>query len=316
MYLHKVTTKTVLNPKSTPRIPFNNRTILYVMSTPCFILVIIFGYLPLLGWGITFFNYKPGLNLFQCDFTGLKYFKLALFEPELIPVIRNTLAISFLGLLATPVPALFAIFLSEVNSSRIKKLVQVTTTLPNFISWVLVYSIVVGLFSANEGLVNSLLKNMGLIKNFLNPIANSDITWYFQTILALWKNVGYSAIIYFASLAGIDQEIYDAANVDGAGRVAKIRHITIPGLFSTYIVLLVLGIGNMLSNGFEQFYIFYNPVVHDKIQVLDYYLYRIGISSQQFSLASALGISKTLISVILLTFANLVSKKLRGQYIF
>jgi len=289
---------------------------LYFMAIPCFILVLVFSYLPLLGWVIAFFNYKPGLSLLQCDFTGLKFFKLALLEPELLPVLRNTLAISLLAILATPIPALFAIFLSEVSSTRVKKLVQVTTTLPNFISWVLVYSIVFTLFSVNEGLINNLLKNIGLIKESMNPLANSDIVWYFQTALGLWKGLGYNAIIYFAAIAGIDQELYDAADVDGAGRLGKIKYITIPGLYSTFIVLLVLGIGNMLSNGFEQFYVFYNPVVHDKIQVLDYYLYRIGIKGQQFSLSSALGISKTVISLVLLTIANIASKKLRGQNIF
>ena len=295
------------------------KNLLFLMALPCFAFVVIFYYMPIFGWIYAFFEYKPGLKLNQCAFVGMKYFKLALEEPELLTVLRNTFVLSFLGILATPLPAVFAIMLSEMRSKAYKKVIQTITTLPNFISWVLVYAIFFLFFSIDGGLVNELLLKYGIISEPTSVLGNADIVWIFQTLVSIWKVLGFNAIIYFAAIAGIDQELYDAANVDGAGRFGKILHITIPGLYSTFIVLQVLGIGNILSNGFDQFYIFHNAMVHDKIQVLDYYLYRIGIGDVNgggdFSLATALGISKTFISLLLLMMANFLSKKLRGDYV-
>lgn len=294
----------------------NPKTALFLCAVLCFGFIIVFSYAPLLGWLIAFFDYKPGVKLSQTAFTGLKFFKMAVLEPELLMVIRNTLVLSFLSLLSTPIPVFFAILLSEMRSTKAKRLVQTITTLPNFISWVLVYSIMFALFSVNDGLVNNVLIKAGMIKNATNFLADSDAVWIFQTLVALWKGLGYTAIIYFAAITSIDCELYDAAAIDGAGRFAKIKHITIPGLYSTYVVILVLSIGALLSNGFEQYYLFYNPVIHDKIQTLDYYVYRVGIKQGDFPVSTALGISKAFVSFILLTFANLISKKLRGEYIF
>jgi len=307
--------ETAVNNKRMLKIIRKENTSLHIMGIICFCFVLVFSYLPLAGWIMAFFNYKPGLNLFQCDFVGLKYFKLALSEPELGKVLINTLAISVLSLAAMPLPALFAIYLNEVRSKKFKKIVQTITTLPNFISWILVYSIVYALFSAGDGIVNKILLSAGLIDKSMNPLANNDIVWFFQVAISIWKTLGFNAIVYFSALTGIDSELFEAADVDGCSKAQKIRYITIPSLLPTFFTLLLLSIGNILSNGFEQFYMFYNPMVHENIQVLDYYTYRLGISLGDYSFATALGMTKTFVSVILLFGANLLSKKLQGNSI-
>lgn len=296
------------------RVASGQKTLL-LMAVPCFFFVIAFSYVPLFGWIYAFFDYEPGLKLYQCEFVGLKYFGLAIFEPELLPVLRNTLVISFLGIVSTVFPVAFAILLSEMASRKYKKFIQTATTLPNFISWVLVFSIFFAFFNTNDGLLNTLLLELGLIEQPTNILANADAVWVFQTGVSIWKSLGFSSIVYLAAINGIDPELYDAAKVDGAGRLRMILHVTVPGLIPTYITLLLLGIGSLLSNGFEQYYVFYNPLVHNTIQVLDYYLYRIGIVLNDYSFSTALGMTKTLMSIILLTVANLASKKLRGQTI-
>lgn len=294
----------------------SHRIMLLLMALPCFAFVIVFSYAPLFGWVYAFFDYTPGIPLAKSELVGLKFFALAMDEPELVTVMRNTFVLSFLGLALSPLPAVFAIMLSEISNRQFSKLVQTVTTLPYFISWILVYSIFYLFFSVGDGIVNPLLMGMGLIDAPINWLADIGLVWPIQTLIGLWKGLGFSAIIYFAAIAGIDSELYDAAAIDGAGRLQKIWNITIPGLVSTYMTLLLLGIGNILTNGFEQYYVFYNPVVHDRIQVLDYYLYRIGLTLNDYSLSTALGIFKTLFSVALLFSANWVSKKIRGEAIF
>lgn len=289
---------------------------LLLMAIPCVIALFLFHYLPLAGWLIAFMDYKPGIRLTETHFAGLKYFIMAFNDPELVSVLRNTLVLSFLGLLTSPLGMIFAIFLSEMRSRKLQKAIQTTTTFPHFVSWVLVYAIAYVFLSAGDGLLNKMLFKLHLISQPLNPLANPDIVWYLQTAIAIWKGLGFGAIIYLAAIAGIDQEQYDAAAVDGAGRWSRIWHITVPGLMPTYITLLLLSIGNLLNNGFEQYYLFNNGLVQEKIQVLDLYVYRIGITLNNFPMATAIGMAKTLVSVSLLLVANQFSKSVRGQKIF
>ncbi|MCD9020643.1 ABC transporter permease subunit [Cohnella sp. NL03-T5] len=286
------------------------------MAAPFILLVIAFNYVPLFGWVYAFYDYKPGIPLADTPFVGLKFFKLALEDgSELGNIIRNTLGISALSLLISPLPLILAILLSEVRSKLFKNIVQTITTLPHFISWVIVFSIMFSLFS-NDGLVNQQLLNWGWIDQPSNPLSDSSIAWYVQTAISAWKTVGFSAIIYLAAIAGIDQEQYEAAKVDGAGRFRQILHITIPGSVQTYLVLLLLSVSNMLSNGFEQFFVFFNPMVSEKLEVLDYYVYRVGIQSADYAYSTALGIFKTIISIALLFTVNFISKRTRGNSIF
>ncbi|MFD0712076.1 ABC transporter permease [Paenibacillus sp. GCM10027626] len=288
---------------------------LLLMALPFIVLVFLFNYLPLFGWVYVFFDYKPGIPLSQTPFVGLKFFELTLNDGgELLNVLKNTLAMSFLGLLTSPLPLIFAILLSEVKNKTFQKIVQTTTTLPNFISWFIVFSLFFSVFSV-EGLFNTLLIKLHIISEPTNILGNGEAVWYVQTAVAVWKGLGWGAIIYLASIAGIDQELFDAAKVDGAGRFQTIMNVTVPGLMPTYIVLLLLSISNMLSNGFDQYFVFHNPLVAEKIEVLDYYVYRIGIATNDYAYATAIGMSKTVISVILLFTVNFISKRVRGQSI-
>lgn len=285
---------------------------LLLMAIPFVLFVFAFSYVPLFGWIYAFVDYKPGIPLMQSPFVGLKYFHiLAQDWSTLFRVLRNTLAMSFLGILCSPLPAIFAIFLTEIPSTAFKKIVQTTTTIPNFVSWIIVYSLAFNIFSI-EGVFNQVAMNLGIISTPTNILANEDAVWFFQTALSIWKTIGWNAIIYFASIAGIDSELYDAASVDGAGRFQKILHVTIPGISSTFIVLLLLSASNILSVGLDQYLVFYNSMVADKIEVIDYYVYRLGLITNDYSYATTVGILKTLVSVTLLFSINGVSKKIRG----
>lgn len=289
---------------------------LLLMAIPCVIILIVFSYLPLAGWAMAFFDYKPGLKLLGTEFVGFKWFVFAFDDPELSNVLRNTLVLSFLSLLSTPIAVIFAIFLMEMTNSRLRKLIQTISTFPNFISWILVFSFAYAIFAPGDGILNKVLLNLGWISEPLNPLANSDIVWYFQTAISIWKSLGFGAIIYIAAIAGIDQEQYDAASVDGAGRFTRMWHITMPGLIPTFITLLLLNIGGLLNTGFEQYFLFQNGLTQSKIQVLDVYVYRLGITLNNYPMSTAIGMAKTVISIILLLSANYISKKLRNQSIF
>lgn len=292
----------------------SNQLRLFFMALPLVLLVLVFSYIPLFGWAYAFFDFRPGVGLFKVPYVGLKNFAMALnFKggSDLLITLRNTFAMSFLGLATSPLPVVFAICLTEMNSHFFKKFIQTVTTLPNFISWILVYAIAFATFSTGDGFVNQLLVSMNMEP--ISPLANNDIAWYFQTALGIWKGLGFSAIIYLAAIGGIDQELYDAAAIDGAGRFQRILHVTVPGLAPTYIVLLLLSVSNILSNGFDQYYAFMNPMVQNKLQVFDYYIYRVGIGLNEYSLGTALGIFKTVVSVTLLFGVNWLAKRIRGN---
>lgn len=288
---------------------------LFFMALPFVMLIFAFAYVPIFGWIYGFFDYKPGLDLSQMEFVGLKNFaKLATDWGDLSRVLRNTFVMSSLGILASPIPMIFAILLNEIRRPFFRKFVQTTTTLPYFISWIIVFSLSFAIFS-NEGLISNILKIMGSSQTFSNILGENNAVWIFQWLLGIWKSIGWNGIIYIAAIAGIDAELYEAARVDGANRFQLIRNITVPGLYPTYFVLLLLSISNILSNGFDQYFVFYNTLVANRIEVLDYYIYKVGILINDYSYSTVLGMIKTVLSVSLLFTANTLSKKLRGESI-
>ncbi|MBP1993871.1 ABC transporter permease [Paenibacillus eucommiae] len=289
------------------------RLSLFILVLPFLAMVFIFSYVPLFGWVYAFFDYKPGIALSETPFAGFKYFRLLL-NGEIGNVLLNTLAISFLNILTSPLPIIFAILLMEIRGRRFKKIVQTLTTLPHFISWIIIFSLVFSIFSF-EGIFNTMLMKFGLIQDPVNILGDPAIAWYVQTAIVIWKHTGWYAIIYLAAITSIDTQLYDAAKIDGAGRFRCIWHVTLPGLMPTYVVLLLLSVSSMLSNGFDQFFVFYNPMVADKLEVLDYYIYRIAFHGNDYPLATAAGMGKTLISIILLFSVNFLAKRLRGQSI-
>lgn len=295
----------------------NFKLFLYVL--PALLVVILFCYVPLWGWSFAFFQYRPGRSLFDSAFVGLDNFE-ALFgnmvmRKNLFRVLLNTFGIHLLGYVFTPLPMLFAILLSEVKFPRFRKFVQSMTTLPNFISWVILFSLATSLFGAN-GLINTVFKELGAEGQVVTFLTSDKHVWLTQVLLQQWKNLGWNAIIYFAAIAGLDQQLYEAAMVDGAGRWKRIWYITIPQLIPTYFVLLIMSIGNFLNTGVDQYLAFGNALNKEYIEVLDLYVYNLGIGSGQISFSVAVGIMKSVVAFILFFTANAVSKRVRGTSVF
>lgn len=294
-----------------------HRLTLLLYSLPFVIFVFMFSYVPIYGWIYAFFKYRPGLTLEQMEFTGLRYFALALSGgSRVLNALKNTVALSSLSLLTSPLPMIFAIFLNEVRFRRISKLTQTISTLPNFFSWVTIYAVFFAVFAPGEGLLNLFLSKVINLQEPTNILVNDDWAWVFQTAISTYKGIGYSAIIYLAAINGIDTELYDAADVDGANRWQKIKCITIPFLLQTYFVLLIIGIGYFLNTGFDQYYVFSNPFVAIKLDVLDTYTYRVGLLQNNYSLGTAVGMMKSLVSIVLLFLANSIAKWVRGNSVF
>ncbi len=292
---------------------------LFLMISPFLILTFVFSYFPLYGWVYSFFNYRPPLSLSQCEFVGLKWFKMIFGNvgqiKQIMSILRNTFAISGLGILTSVLPITFAIFLSEIKASKFKRFVQTFTTIPNFISWVLVYSVAFSLFSSS-GMFNSFGQSIGLLDQPVKILDSDDYTWIKMCLWGIWKGLGWNAIMYLAAIAGIDQELYEAATVDGAGRFKLMWHITLPGLLPTYSVLLLLSVAGFLNNGLEQYYVFQNAFNREHIQVLDSYVFNISVEGQNmYSLATALSMLKSITSVVLLFVVNRLSKLTRGETI-
>ncbi len=288
---------------------------LFLMALPFMIFIFAFAYVPIFGWLYGLFDYKPGFKLGEMEFVGMKNFmKIVTDWRDLSRVLRNTLVMSGLGLLSAPIPMFFAIFLNEIRRPVFKKFVQTTTTLPYFISWIIVFSLSFAIFS-NDGLIANILKLLGASDSYVNVLGENKATWWLQWFLGIWKSMGWNGIIYIAAIAGIDAELYEAAKVDGASRFQLIKNITIPGLYPTFFVLLLLSISNLLNNGFDQYFVFFNPLVADRIEVLDYYVYKVGILINDYSYSTVLGMLKTVFSVAMLFGANRLSKKLRGESI-
>jgi len=275
-----------------------------------------FAYVPLFGWAYSLFDFKPGIPLSNTAFVGFDNFvKIIQQNKDVIRVLRNSLAMSGLGLLVSPLPIIFAIMMNEVTFKPFRKIVQTMTTLPNYISWIVIFGLAFSLFS-NNGLVNTFLRNFGFESSPTGIMGSVRHVWYFQTALAVWKSLGWGTIIYLASIMGIDTEQYEAAKIDGASRWKCILYITIPGVLPTYFVLLLLAISNILNNGFDQFFVFSNPLVAERIEVLDFYVYKLAFVIKDFPYSIAIGIIKSLIGIILLFSANLFSRRIRGHSIF
>ena len=292
---------------------------LALIAVPFVLFVILFNYVPLAGWAIAFFKYYPGVPLNKLEFVGLNNFRAFFYnKQQVLMVLRNTFVLSGLMILMLPLPALFAILLNEMRHLKYKKLVQTFSTIPYFISYVLLYLAFVTILSPSDGMLNTILVNrLHILKQPLNVLTNENIAWSVQTFTYLFKNLGYNAILYLSAIAGIDTQLYEAAEVDGAERFAKIRYITIPGLIPTFVVLLVLAIGSALSGaGFEQYYVFGNAMILDKVEVLDTYTYKMGIVQGNYGFGTAMSMMKSLLSVGLLVFSNGLVKKLRGSSIF
>lgn len=226
-------------------------------------------------------------------------------------VLINTFAMSGLNILTSFFPLFFAIALNEIRAKWFRNIIQTLTTLPNFISWVLVYAVAFAMFSTT-GMFNELLQNMHIISEPIKFLDSDSHTWLKMLLWTLWKGLGWGSIMYLAGIAGIDPELYEAAQVDGANRFQQIIHVTIPQLLPTYFVLLMLSISNFLNNGMDQYFVFQNAFNTKHIQVLDLYVYNVGMGNNSLSYATAISMLKSLVSVGLLIVVNWLSKRTRG----
>lgn len=308
------------NPLGKPKSSRLNREgkIMFLCILPFLLLVFLFSYFPLHGWIYALYDYKPALGLGRSEFVGLKWFKMLVSSrtqvAQIVQVMKNTFAMSFLGIATSFLPVGFAILLNEIKCKWFKNLIQTLTTLPNFISWVLVYTIAFSLFSTT-GLLNTVLQDNGWITEPLKILDSSGHTWLMMCLWNIWKGLGWGAIMYLAGISGIDPELYESARIDGANRFQLMRHITLPALMPTFLVMLMLSVSNLLNNGMDQYFVFQNAFNKNTIQVLDLYVYNIGLGGNSLSLATAISMLKSVVSVVLLMVVNGVSKKVRGSSI-
>lgn len=287
---------------------------LYFMSMPFVIWVFVFNYLPLWGWTMAFQNYRPGKTMGEQEWVGLQHFIMLFQDERFYLVLRNTLAMSLMGLiLGFTVPIVFAILLNEVRKKAFKNTLQTITYLPHFVSWVVVAGIVTKVLSSDGGAVNQLLTVTGLVDEPIQFMTKGNLFWIIVTLADLWKEMGWNSIIFLAAMAGIDPQLYEAAKVDGAGRLRQIWHITLPGIRPTILVVLILSIGHLISIGFEKQFLLGNSTIVDYSEVLDLYALNYGIGLGRFSYGTAIGIFNSLVSIILLFLANGIFKRFTNQ---
>lgn len=289
---------------------------LYLIALPPLISMFIFSYLPLIGTLLAFKDYSPRLSLWNSSWAEplFKHFESAFSGTDFWKVTLNTLRISCLRLLfGLPAPILLALFLNEIRHKGYKKLVQTLVYLPHFLSWVVLAGMIRTIF-AGEGLINNTLQSLSLSGiPFL-----TDENWFIFTLIFtnIWKGMGYGSIIYLAAISGIDQEQYEAATIDGANRWQKMRYITFPGLKMAFSVNVILSLSGILNGGFDQIFNLYSPVVYETADIIDTYVYRMGIISGDFGASTALGLVKSTIGLILIVSSNKLIKKMGGTTIW
>lgn len=292
----------------------NKQRDLLFMCLPFVVLVFIFNYLPLWGWLMAFQNYKPHLGVRGSEWVGLKHFKDLFSDKSFWLVLRNTLAMSSLKLVFGFLSAIIlAILLNELHVQWFKRTVQTISYLPYFISWVVAANLVMTALSPEGGIVNNLLMFLGVIDQPKLWLGVPRYFWWIIVFSDMWKNVGWNAIIYLSAMTSIDPELYEAANIDGAGRLKRIWHITLPGIRPVFTVLLIMNLGWILNAGFEHQLLLMNPIVREVAEVIDIFVLRYGMNMGRYSFATAAGIFKSVVSIIMLVVADLVVQKLNGD---
>ena len=295
---------------------FKRQKVLMFWAAIFVIYGVIFYYLPLGGWVIAFQNYKPALGMFKSEFVRFQKFQQLFSDSSFLEVIRNTLAMGVINLVLTFVAAIvFAILLNEIRMKFAKKAVQTISYLPHFLSWIVVTGILRDILSGT-GIVNELLMKAGATDQAINFFANPDYFWWIVGFSNVWKETGWNAIIYLAAITAIDPSLYEAAAIDGAGRWAKIRHIILPGIRPTVMILLLMNVGNVLNAGFEIQYLLGNGLVQSVSQTIDIYVLKWGISQGDYAIGTAAGIFKSFVSIVLIVLANQFAKRTGDEQLF
>jgi putative aldouronate transport system permease protein len=287
--------------------------------------LLIFSYTPMFGIIMAFKKYSISSGItgvFTSEWVGLSNFYEFVNDYQFEIIVRNTLVMSFLKVIFTfPAPILLALLLNEVKSFRFKRFVQTISYLPHFISWVVVVGIAFTFFSTDIGIVNKALTSLGLIEKPIDLLTNPRYFWGLAVGSAVWKEMGWWTIIFLASIAGINPSLYEAAKIDGAGRLARIRHVTIPGMQGTIIVVLILTIGSILGGGlvgsnFEQSFLFGNSINNSTSEIVQTHAFKVGLRDGRFAYAAAIDLMQSIISVILIFSSNAIAKRVSGSSLF
>lgn len=286
----------------------------HLMMLPGMLFLLVFSYVPMFGIVMAFQNYSTGKGIFGSPFVGLQNFRYMFSLPDIWEIIRNTLVIAAGKMIFTTLASLaFAILLNEIRLQWLKKSVQTVVYLPHFLSWVILASVVVNMFSL-DGVVNQILSSLGLSQiNFLG--SNTA----FQPLLIftdVWKEFGYGSIVYLAAITSIDPGLHEAAAIEGANWWQRVIHVTLPGMLTIILLMSVMNIANILNAGFDQVYNLYNPVVYETGDIIDTYVYRMGLIDHQYSFSTAVGLFKSVVGMILMVSVNQMSKKFTDSRIF
>ena len=277
--------------------------------------LLIFNYGPMFGIVIAFKNYKPGLGIFGSPWVGLQYFQRIFLMDDTMRALRNTLIIAMMKIVANLLfPVCFALLLNEVRIRSYKRIVQTITYLPYFLSWVVLSGILIDLLSPDGGMVNQFLGFLGIEPIYF--LGDKNVFRKTLMVTDVWKNFGYNTIVYLAALTGVDPTLYEAAAVDGAGRWKQTLHITLPGIATFVALMTILGIGQILNAGFDQVFNLYNVSVYETGDIIDTLVYRLGIQQQQYSFSTAVGLFKSVVSLVLISLSNFLANRYAGYRVF
>ncbi len=288
---------------------------IYIFMIPGLLYFLIFKYLPMGGIIIAFQKYHPFTGFFNSEWLGLYQFQRLFQDPDFFKLLRNTLMLSLYNIgLGFPAPIILALMLNELRRQWFKRTIQTLIYVPHFMSWVVVVSMFFVIFESRGGLFQSFIAQLGYEP--FSIMMNSDWLRPMYIMQAIWRDSGWGTIIYLAALAGISPELYEAARMDGANRIRQIWHITLPGIRSTIVILLLLRLSDILDLSFEHVYLLVNAMTREVAEVFDTYVYRVGLLEGQFSYSTAVGLFKGVVGLILVTIANWISKRLGEEGIF
>ncbi len=283
---------------------------LYVMFLPGLAYFVIFKYLPMYGVTIAFKDYKIGMEILEAPWVGFKHFADLFGRTAFQRAFWNNIIISILKLVVGfPFPIILSLMINEIRSSKAKKFVQTSVILPNFVSWVVVYGLFYAILSPNAGVLKDILGLFGYSGSVPNLLASQSAARPIIVLSHVWKGAGMGTIVYLAAITGIDQGLYEAAAIDGAGRWRQMWHITLSSIRSTIVVLLIFRLGEMMYAGFDQVFVFSNDAIISKIDIIDTYVYRLGLQDRKYGISTAAGLFQSLIGLCLVLFTNWIAKK-------
>ena len=292
----------------------SNQLLFLAMVLPGIVFLLVFSYTPMFGLLMAFQDYVPAKGVLGSDFVGLSHFRYLFTLPDILQVTQNTIFIAFWKIFFnTIIPIVFAILLNEIRVKLLKKSIQTIVYLPHFLSWVILGSVVVSLFSL-DGVLNQIFSNLGFAK--LNFLGSNELFPNLLIGTEVWKEFGYNSIIYLAALTSIDPGLYEAATMDGANWRRRVWHVTLPGMLPFILLMTILSLPGILNAGFDQVYNLYSPVVYESGDIIDTYVYRIGLIGRDYSLGTAVGLIKSIIGLILILGSNKLAEKKTNRVMF